>query len=55
MHMNFKFHHSTHTYNGVVNALKMAGFYHVSGKSSEWNVLWTGLFKAGRLKHLNPY
>jgi tubulin polyglutamylase TTLL4 len=53
--MNFKFHHSTHTYNGVVNALKMAGFHHVEKKSGEWNVLWTGLFKAGRLKNLNGF
>ena len=30
----------------------MAGFRHVTG--SNWNVAWTGLFKQGRLKNLNP-
>ena len=53
--LGFKLHHSTHTYNSVVNALKMAGFTYIPNGSSGWNVLWTGMFKATRIKHLNQY
>ena len=47
----FKVSDSTHTYNCVVNALKMAGFRHVTGAA--WNCIWTGLFKQGRLRNMN--
>lgn len=50
--LNFKVHSSTHIYNGVVNSLKMAGFHFVQG-GSQWNVLWTGLFKANKIKNVN--
>ena len=47
----FKVSDSTHTYNCVVNALKMAGFRHVTGAA--WNICWTGLFRQGRLRNIN--
>ena len=47
----FKVSESTHTYNCVVNALKMAGFRHVTGAA--WNVIWTGLFRQGRLRNMS--
>jgi len=53
MHLTFKVTQSTHTYNCVVNSLKMAGFKHTTG--SNWNMLWTGLFKASRLNKANQY
>ena len=49
--LGFKVSESTHTYNCVVNSLKMAGFKHVT--NGNWNVCWTGLFKQGRIKNLN--
>jgi tubulin polyglutamylase TTLL4 len=53
MQLAFKVTEATHTYNCVVNSLKMAGFKHTT--SSNWNVLWTGLFKANRIKNINKY
>ena len=53
-HLNFKVHSSTHIYNGVVNSLKMAGFHFVTG-GPQWNLLWTGLFKANKIKNVNQY
>ena len=53
MHLAFKVTQSTHTYNCVVNSLKMAGFRHTTG--SDWNMLWTGLFKASRINKANQY
>jgi len=32
----------------------MAGFHFVS-HGSAWNILWTGLFKANRIKNVNQY
>lgn len=49
--LGFKINSSTHTYNCVVNSLKTAGFRLVEG--SAWNVLWTGLIKASKLKRIN--
>lgn len=49
----FKIHDSTHTYNCVVNALKMAGFKNTTGPN--WNILWTGLFKSNLIKNVNKY
>jgi tubulin polyglutamylase TTLL4 len=49
----FKILESTHTYNCVVNSLKMAGFSLNTG--SKWNSLWTGMIRGGRLKSLNEY
>jgi hypothetical protein len=51
--LNFKIT-NTFVYNGVVNALKMAGFHYLE-HGSDWNVLWTGLFKADKLKNMNSY
>lgn len=51
--LGFKINDSTHTYNCVVNSLKTAGFRVVSG--SGWNILWTGLIKPNKLKHINQY
>lgn len=31
----------------------MAGFRHTDGPN--WNILWTGLFKANRIKNVNKY
>lgn len=53
MSLGFKITESTHTYNCVVNCLKMAGFRHTTG--SNWNVLWTGIFRSNRIKNLNKY
>jgi len=53
MQVAFKITESTHTYNCVVNSLKMAGLKHTT--SHNWNVLWTGLFKANRIKKINKY
>lgn len=52
--LNFRVHKSTHIYNGVVNALKMAGFHYIAS-GNQWNVLWTGLFKGSKLKNVNQY
>lgn len=52
--LSFKIHSSTHTYNSLVNGLKMAGF-HYQPSGSGWNVLWTGLFKANRIKNINTF
>jgi len=49
--LGFKINDSTHTYNCVVNSLKSAGFRLVIG--SAWNILWTGLIKANKLKNVN--
>ena len=51
--LTFKITESTHTYNCVVNSLKMAGFRFTTG--GNWNVLWTGLFKSNRIKNVNKY
>jgi hypothetical protein len=41
--LTFKISDTTHTYNCVVNALKMAGFKLTT--SSQWNLKWTGSVK----------
>lgn len=51
--LGFKINNSTHVYNCVVNSLKTSGFRLVAG--SAWNVLWTGLIKANKLKRINQY
>jgi hypothetical protein len=49
----FKITESTHTYNCVVNSLKMAGFSQSAGQ--KWNVLWTGMIRPNRVKHVNEF
>ena len=46
---------STHTYNCVVNALKMAGFHLVKNSNgpTSWNILWTTLIRSNKLKSMN--
>jgi tubulin polyglutamylase TTLL4 len=53
MQLAFKVTEATHTYNCVVNSLKMAGFRHTTGVN--WNLLWTGLFKVNRIKNINKF
>ena len=52
--LTFKINNSTHTYNCVVNAFKIAGF-RVVQEGGQWNCLWTGLIRPSRLKTMNPY
>ena len=52
--LTFRINRSTHTYNCVVNAFKIAGFA-VTEKGNDWNCLWTGLIRAGRLRQLNAF
>lgn len=46
--LTFKLSDSTHTYNCVVNALKMAGFKLTT--TSGWNLKWTGQVKVQNVK-----
>jgi hypothetical protein len=52
--LTFKINRSTHTYNCVVNAFKIAGF-RVVEKGNDWNCLWTGLIRSNRLKAMNAF
>lgn len=49
--LTFKINNSTHTYNCVVNAFKIAGFRLCEGGA--WNCLWTGLIRPSKLKYMN--
>ena len=49
----FKITESTHIYNCVVNSLKMAGFSASVGQ--KWNILWTGMIRPNRVKHVNEF
>ena len=51
--LTFKINNSTHTYNCVVNAFKIAGFRLSEGGA--WNCLWTGLIRPSKLKYMNQY
>ena len=51
--LSFKISDSTHTYNCMVNALKMAGFKLTT--STGWNLKWTGSVKVSNIKNLSKY
>ena len=51
--LTFRINNSTHTYNCVVNAFKLAGFRLCDGAA--WNCLWTGLIRPSKLKYMNPF
>lgn len=51
--LTFKINNSTHTYNCVVNAFKIAGFRICEGGA--WNCLWTGLIRPSKLKYMNQF